>query len=172
MNRQERQALIVSLLRSATEPMRGEDLADQAQVTRQVVVHEIALLRAAGVPILSTPRGYRLSSLDYPSRERTIIAVRHTPEQTAEELYTLVDHGLAVHSVIVAHPIYGHLEGSLEIRSRIDVASFLQQVEADQASLLSSLTDGYHMHTVSFQRSKDLELARQALRRAGIAVLD
>lgn len=171
MNRQERQQLILSLLRATNEPVRGEDLAQSAHVTRQVIVHEIALMRAAGVPIVSTPQGYRWTDAGE-HETRTIIALRHTPEQTAGELYTLVDHGLVVHNVMVDHPIYGQIEGGLEIRSRVDADAFLAQIAAAGASLLSSLTDGYHMHTVSYRNPQDLDAARIALGRLRIAVME
>ncbi len=171
MNRQERQQLILSLLRSDRDPVRGDDLAQRLQVTRQVVVHEIALMRASGIPIVSTPRGYLLGE-DPRLQQETIIAVRHDPEQTVDELYTLVDHGLMVHSVIVAHPLYGHLEGSLELRSRLDVETFLSELQTGHAALLSSLTEGYHLHRVSFSERSHLERAKLALRECGVDVLD
>ncbi len=170
LERQERQHRIVSLLQDQDEPLRGDDLARQLQVTRQVVVHEIALLRAAGIPIRSTPRGYVLERNARDLHTQTVIAVRHTPAQTASELYTLVDHGLVVENVIVEHPLYGELRGALQIRSRLDVDDFLAQLAAGRAALLSTLTDGYHLHTVSYFRMDSLTKAIEALRRQSIDV--
>lgn len=172
VERQERQHLIISILNDQDEPLRGDDLARQLRVTRQVVVHEIALLRAAGTPIRSTPRGYVLERTSRESYTETVIAVRHTPAQTAQELYTLVDHGLVVDNVIVEHPLYGELRGALQLRSRLDVDDFLTQLAAGGAALLSTLTDGYHLHTVSYARADSLTKAIEALRRHSIDVVE
>lgn len=171
MNRQQRQERIAAMLQDSRQPWRGEDIAQALDVTRQVVVHEIALLRASGLPIVSTPRGYVIYG-DQPSPLRTVISVRHTADQTAEELYTLVDAGVTIENVIVEHPLYGELKGSLNLRSRLDVDTFLADVHAGGASLLSSLTDGHHLHTVSYPRVESLTYAVARLRERDITVLD
>lgn len=172
MDRQERQHQIMAILKHQREPLRGDDLARQLEVTRQVVVHEIALLRAQGMAIQSTPRGYVLERLAGDRQTQTVMAVRHTPAQTADELYTLVDHGLVVQNVIVEHPVYGELRGALQLRSRLDVDDFLTQLATGGVALLSTLTDGYHLHTVSYSRADSLMKAIAALRHRGIDVAD
>ncbi len=167
--REDRQREICRLLSDSSLPLRGEDLARRLDVTRQVVVHEIALLRASGVDIVATPRGYyidqRIGSLN-----RDVLAVRHSPEQTATELYILVDHGIVVDNVVVEHPLYGELSGSLRISSRMDVEEFLAQVASSRAALLSELTDGYHTHTVEFRERQHLDRGVKALRKQGVSV--
>ncbi|PSR21985.1 MAG: transcription repressor NadR [Sulfobacillus acidophilus] len=170
--RQERQERILQQLASQEAPLRGEDLARQLGVTRQVVVHEIALLRAAGSPIVSTPRGYYLRPIRHEVANKTVIAVRHQPEQTRDELYALVDHGLVVENVLVEHPVYGELSGGLHLRSRFDVDQFLEQVESERAMLLSTLTQGYHLHTVRYPDAQALSAAVAALRNQAIEVFD
>lgn len=165
--RRERQAYIVQVLRESTEPIRGEDLAVKCQVTRQVVVHEVALLKARGTPIVSTPRGYYLSGVP-DGMEQTVLSVHHGPEQTADELYTLVDHGIVVENVMIEHPIYGELQGALHLRSRHDVSDFLQEIARGRVALLSSLTQGDHLHTVSYHDLRQLDQAIVALEKKGI----
>ncbi len=152
--------------------MRGEDLARQLGVTRQVVVHEIALLRAGGVNIISTPRGYYLHQSRGEMDRQTVIAVRHQPDQTRDELYALIDHGLVVENVLVEHPVYGELIGGLHLRSRFDVDQFLDQVAQEHATLLSTLTQGYHLHTVRYPDAQALLAAIAALRDHLIEVFD
>lgn len=164
-----RQKRILDLLGKSAEPVRGDDLAAECHVTRQVVVHEIALLRAQGVPLVATPRGYYLAA-DSDKTHQAILSVRHTPVQTRDELYTLVDHGVIVHNVTVEHPLYGELTGTLHLRSRIDVDQFLEQVAQTRTTLLSMLTDGFHMHSVEFKQNRDLERAIDALRAQNIQV--
>ena len=169
-DREQRQERMLNLLHERREPIRGEDLALKLGVTRQVVVHEIALLRAGGHPIVATPQGYYLASTPN-NVKTTLLSVRHTPEQTPAELYTLIDHGLIVHNVTVEHPIYGELTGTLHLRSRHDVQQFLTLVAEAKISLLSELTQGYHFHTVEFESNEDVDRAIEELRAKHIEVL-
>jgi uncharacterized protein len=95
------------------------------------------------------------------------LACKHAPERTREELQTLVDHGVKVLDVVVEHPIYGELRGSLMLESRSDVDDFLAQVKNSHAALLSSLTDGVHLHTVEAARPEAIARAKGALRARG-----
>ncbi len=145
----------------------GGELARRFRVSRQCLVQDVAILRAGGEEILATPRGYRLPE-DSSHAHRAILACRHQPERTREELEILVDHGVKVLDVIVEHPLYGELRGSLMIESRADVQDFLKQVAASRASLLSSLTGGVHLHTVEASRPEMISRARAQLRQRGI----
>jgi transcriptional regulator of NAD metabolism len=134
-----RRRQIIVWMRTHGGPVRGGELAKRFRVSRQSLVQDVAILRASGEEILATPQGYRLPKR--PDRShRTILACRHAPERTEEELNILVDHGVKILDVIVEHPVYGELRGSLMIESRADVQDFLGQVSSSRASLLSSLT--------------------------------
>ena len=170
--RDDRQAKIIHDLESSIDPLSGLELALRNHVTRQVVVHDVALLRAAGYPILSTPRGYVLDHGRSAQRQQIILSVSHSPDLTGIELFVLVDHGLRVMNVQVEHPLYGELTGSLHLSSRRDVEYFLQQVERQKASLLSSLTDGHHMHTIEYDDPVRLQEAIAALKQKGISVFE
>lgn len=166
-----RQERLLALLRDRLEPVPGGEAAERLGVTRQIIVHDVALLRAAGAPIASTPRGYCWNEKT-PGLLRTVLSVRHEAAQTRAELYALVDAGLTVEDVQVEHPVYGLLTGSLQLSSRRDVDLFLQQIEGRRALLLSSLTGGQHLHTVGYRRAEDLECAVSGLRAAGVQVAD
>src|SRR5271163_3492776 len=142
-----RRRRILAWIRTHGAPIRGGELAKHFRVSRQCLVQDVAILRAGGEEIVATPRGYRLPS-GAPRAHRAILACKHAPDQTKEELQTLVDHGVKVLDVIVEHPVYGELRGSLMIESRADVDDFLEIVSASKATLLSSLTSGAHLHTV------------------------
>ncbi|NLC83886.1 MAG: HTH domain-containing protein, partial [Ruminococcaceae bacterium] len=58
MTAAERREEIATLLIGAAEPISAGTLAVQFSVSRQVIVGDIALLRAAGIDIQATPRGY------------------------------------------------------------------------------------------------------------------
>ncbi len=156
---------------SSSEPITGSELSATFGVTRQVVVHDIAILRARGLDVVSTPRGYLVHSVRETGQEY-ILSVCHTPDLTATELYTLVDYGIHVNDVQVEHPVYGELRGSLHISSRRDVDLFLKQLKESGASLLSALTEGQHMHNVEAPDERRFMEATAELRRHGIQVFD
>jgi uncharacterized protein len=161
-----RRRRIVQWMRVHGAPIRGGELAKHFRVSRQCLVQDVAILRASGEEILATPRGYRLPK--GPSHpHRAILACRHEPGRTEEELQILVDYGVKVLDVIVEHPLYGELRGSLMIESRADVQDFLAQVRTSRAALLSSLTGGVHLHTVEASRPEMISQAKARLRARG-----
>lgn len=162
----ERRRRIVKRLESSQAPLSGDELAQHFGVSRQSLVQDVAILRAAGKEILATPRGYCLSQ--GPSRaHHAVLACRHEPQQTEEELLILVDNGVKVLDVVVEHPLYGEMRGSLLIESRADVHDFMKQVRASRALLLSSLTGGVHLHTVEASRAEMIARAKTQLRARG-----
>jgi len=166
-----RQSALLDALRTQnTEPIPGQALARQLGVTRQVVVHDIALLRALGHQILSTPKGYILQTGS--TRQRTLLAVSHPPDKADVELYTLIDCGLSVVDVRVEHQIYGEITGNLYLSSRRDIDHFLAKVNDQNVPLLSSLTDGVHYHLVEYDHDQQLKEAVQQLQHSGIEVFD
>jgi uncharacterized protein len=161
-----RRRRIVAWMRSHGGPIRGGELAKHLRVSRQCLVQDVAILRASGEEIEATPRGYRLPK-EMGRRHRAILACRHAPERTEEELQILVDHGVKILDVIVEHPVYGELRGSLMLESRADVQDFLRQVVATHAAMLSSLTGGVHLHTVEASRPEMISRAKARLRARG-----
>jgi transcriptional regulator of NAD metabolism len=164
----ERRRKLTEWMRTQTGPIHGDDLARRFRVSRQCLVQDVAMLRAAGVEILSTPQGYRLPRQGTVPGYRATLACRHAPEQTEQELNILVDHGVRVLDVVVEHPLYGELRGSLTIESRADVQDFLRRLRETRATLLSSLTQGVHLHTVEAGKLKNIALAKARLLEAGI----
>jgi transcriptional regulator of NAD metabolism len=153
-------------MRAHGSPIRGGEMAEHFRVSRQCLVQDIAILRASGEEILATPRGYCLP-MGSRRAHRAILACRHEPERTEEELQILVDYGVKILDVIVEHPRYGELRGSLMIESRADVQDFLSQVRTSKAALLSSLTGGVHLHTVEASRMDLITQAKARLRARG-----
>lgn len=168
MTGKERREQILRLLHEARAPITGAEMASRFGVSRQIVVQDIALLRAKGADILATPQGYTLVAAQEPGVHRAVIAVRHDRARTADELKALVDRGLRVVDVIVEHPLYGELRGLLMIETRDDVAEFMRRLEETNAPLLSSLTDGVHLHTIEARRPEAIQRALEELRRLGI----
>lgn len=169
MTGNERREFIVQLLKKSTQPIKGQDIADQTNVSRQVIVTDMALLKTRNEPIIATNRGY-LYLHEQPEDHlfRRVIVCHHSPDRTKEELDRIVDCGVTVVDVIVEHPVYGDLTGSLRLSSRYDVEQFLLTISKHEASLLSELTDGVHLHTIEADAIEKLDAACDALRDAGI----
>lgn len=162
-----RRRQIVAWMRRQEGPVRGGELAKHFHVSRQCLVQDMAILRASGEEIMATPRGYQLPRVSG-RVHREVIACKHGPERTEEELQSLVDHGVKILDVIVEHPLYGELRGSLMLESRDDVHEFLDRVRSSHATLLSALTGGVHLHTVEASRPDVIARARADLRNRGI----
>jgi hypothetical protein len=163
---EQRRRGILAWMQSHGEPVRGGELAKRFRVSRQCLVQDVAILRAGGEQIAATPRGYHLPEQSRRAH-REILACRHAPERTQEELQILVDHGVKILDVIVEHPVYGELRGSLMLESRADVEDFLARVTSSHATLLSSLTKGVHLHTVEASRPEMIARAKAQLRARG-----
>jgi transcriptional regulator of NAD metabolism len=162
-NSVERRQRILKLLGETNTAVTGTELARRLSVSRQVIVQDVAILRAAGTDVLATPQGYVLGSQLRAAAHRTVVACRHTREQVEDELLVLVDSGVTVVDVVVEHPLYGEIRAPLWLRSRADVRAFMTQLEESQASLLSSLTRGVHLHTLEASEAAALGRAKAAL---------
>ena len=164
---EERRALLISLLKESERPLTGSELASITNVSRQVIVGDITLLKAKNEPIIATSQGYLYiqKSLHTPIYERTI-ACRHTPDRTEEELYILVDHGVTVKDVTIEHPVYGDLTASIRVSNREEVKEFMHKIKKTKSSFLLELTDGIHLHAISAQTEKALNEAEEALKNA------
>ena len=121
---QARRQAVAQALEEAVGPVSAAALAERFSVSRQIIVGDVALLRAGGTDILATPRGYLLGGRGG-GVERTVACV-HAPEEMERELNAIVDAGGEVVDVIVEHPVYGQLTGLLGVRSRYDVAEFVR----------------------------------------------
>ena len=147
MTAEKRRQAIVETLKNSTVPCNASALAKTFGVSRQVIVADVALLRAAGMEIHATPRGYLME--DVQTGEFIYrLACCHTAEEMETELNIMVDNGCTVVDVIVEHPIYGQISGRLDLSSRYDVSQFVEKLSTQDAPPLSSLTGGVHLHTL------------------------
>ena len=164
MNAEQRRSQVLACLQTAQTPLSASHLAAQMGVSRQIIVGDIALLRACGHQIFATPRGYLLQRA--PQGLRKTVACVHTREQMEQELNLLVDNGCTVLDVIVEHPVYGQLTGPLQLHNRYDVKQFIER--AKDAPPLSQLTEGIHLHTLLCPDEAAFERVQTALRQAGL----
>lgn len=159
---------IAKTIGGETDPISAGALAERFGVSRQVVVGDIALLRAEGMPILATPRGYLLPAINARGDDYVFtVACRHTGKQIAEELYAVVDEGGCVLDVTVEHPVYGQIAGQLHISSRRDADRLTEALADNHAPPLSDLTGGIHLHTIRCPDEQAAGRIREALLRQG-----
>lgn len=157
----ERRTAIVELIKSSNTPVSGTALAKQCEVSRQVIVQDIALIRAAGYDIMSTNRGYILNA---PHEVSRVFKVHHTDEQLEEELYSIVDLGGCVANVMVNHRVYGHMEADLGINSRRKAMTFIDDIKSGKSSPLKNITSNYHYHKVEADSEETLDMIEEMLK--------
>ena len=165
MTASERRQQIARLLSASQAPISATTLSQELGVSRQIIVGDIALLRAAGQEITATARGYVI-----PAQNGLLprIACIHSAGETRDELDAMVDCGCTVVDVIVEHPVYGQLTAPLHLSSRLDVDQFMKRM--DGAAPLSQLTGGVHLHTLSCPDETAYEHLLQLLRQRGFLV--
>lgn len=168
MEGKHRREKLIALLQQADAPVSGTDLAKHLGVSRQVIVQDIALLRAVDKNILSTNKGYVLHVPEQANGGvNRSFAVSHTTEQIQDELYTIVDYGGKVLDVVVEHDIYGQITVDLILCNRLDVDEFIERIEMSKSRPLKVLTDGEHWHTVEAVSEKVLDKIEEKLREKG-----
>lgn len=162
MDGKTRREQILSMLAESEGPLSGSALARRLGVSRQIIVTDIALLRAENRNIMSTARGYLLYAPSVPGCTRCFM-VSHTDEQLEDELNTIVDLGGRVLDVIIPHPIYGSIRADLILSCRQDVAAFMERLRDCRTKPLCTLTDGVHYHTVEAESEAVLDSIEKAL---------
>ena len=168
MNAVNRRENIIRTLRQAADPVSAASLASDLGVSRQIIVGDIALLRASGEKITSTPRGYVLSE---GGTSVYTLACVHGVEDTEKELNIMVDNGCKVLTVSVEHPVYGLLTGELQLANRYDVRQFVEKLQSGEVRPLSALPGGVHLHTLSCPDNECFERTRSQLEREGLLYL-
>ena len=160
MKAAERRKSIVNLLISSDSAVPGGRLSEMFGVSRQIIVQDIAVLKASGYDILSTHSGYVIQ--DTPLKER-VFKVYHTTHQTEDELSTIVELGGTVVDVFVWHKVYGKMSAPLNIFSRLHIDQFIEGVRSGKSVELMSITGGFHYHTVRAESEQILDNIEHAL---------
>ncbi len=163
-----RRRLLVEKLTQSGDPITGSDLADFFGVSRQVIVQDIAIIRAKGLPVLATSSGYLIQNNN--ARDeliKTFVSKHNGFDRMEEELLIIVDYGGKIIDVIVEHPVYGEIVGTLLISTRNEVSRFVEKVKATDSKPLASLTKGDHIHTIAVPSEKVFLLIMNELREKG-----
>lgn len=165
MRTADRRAEILKILRRADEPVAARELAAQFGVSRQVIVQDMAVIRASTPEIISTTKGYVMQQESYCAKE---FKVRHSQDKAIDELNLIVDCGGRVRNTSINHRVYGRVSVEMDIRSRQDVTEFIQALKNSRSSVLSSATSGYHYHLVEAESEDRLKMIEEKLWEAGI----
>ena len=163
MTAQQRRDAIWDTLLHSGGPVSATALANRFGVSRQLIVGDVALLRAGGAAIDATARGYVVRERREGLQKQ--VACRHQGADMEAELQIMVDNGCTVLDVIVEHPVYGQLTGALGLASRYDVRQFILRSNAAQP--LSLLTEGVHLHTLDCPDEAAFQRVREELAAAG-----
>ncbi len=169
MKAKDRRAAIASLLLVEQKAITGGTLAERFGVSRQIIVQDISHLREAGYDIISTHTGYIIKIT--PAAER-VFKVKHTTEQTEDELNCIVKNGGTVADVYVWHKVYGKIVVPLNIFSELQVKQFIEGVRSGKSVELMHITGGYHYHTVRADEEAALDRVQEALDKRGYLVND
>ena len=145
MKAEERRKQIANLLLAENRAVSGGELSERFGVSRQIIVHDISLLKANGYEILATHNGYIIQMA--PLAEK-VFKVYHTTEQTEDELSLIVELGGTVADVFVWHKAYGRMQAKLNISTKEEISRFIESVRSGKSIELMSITGGYHYHTV------------------------
>jgi hypothetical protein len=146
---------IVRLLKNAQEPITGNKLSELFNVSRQVIVQDIAVIRAMGLDIIATSNGYIIYKKDDKSVIRTIVCKHDGLDNLEEELRIIINNGGAVLDVCVNHTVYGIIKRELNLRSISDIEEFVEAITENKATPLAILTGGEHIHHIEISKEKN-----------------
>ncbi|MDY6896055.1 MAG: transcription repressor NadR [Thermotogota bacterium] len=163
MRKQERLKKILNILSTNKYSIPGQQLAEKFGVTRQVIVKDIAILKAQGYDIQSSPKGY---SMNKDNKLIKLIAVKHTPEQIEDELKTIVNCGGRVIDVSVEHPVYGELSGKIDVDTIEEVENFIAKLKTSKP--LSIINNGVHLHRIEIENEEQFNCIKRELKKRKI----
>ena len=166
IEREEREKRIIEILESSENLVSGTYLAELFDVSRQVIVQDIAILKARNIDIISTNRGYRLLSKGI----KKIIKVKHDDSEIRNELNAIVDLGASIEDVFVVHKTYGEIRVKLDIKSRRDVDLLVENINSKLSKPLKNLTDNYHYHTIIVENENIFKEVKDKLKSLGILI--
>ena len=167
MGSNERREKLLQILKKSDKPVKGSELSAELQVSRQVVVKDIALLRASGLEIIATSNGYIV--LNSVKNEFKIKCKNHKSDvELYDELQTIIDLGGKVKDVIVDHPTYGVLKADLNVATNRDLKNFMQKAATNEFKQLSLLSPDYHMHTIEVDNDDIFEEIQKELKSKNI----
>lgn len=167
MKAEKRREEILSLIGNTDNPIPANVLKERFNVSRQVIVQDIAILRANGYDITATNRGY---VLNVSVQAKRVFKCRHTFDEIVEEGMLIIEAGGKVDDVFVNHRVYGRISARLDLINRTHVEELYRSLVSGASKPLMSVTDGYHYHTVSAPDEEILNDIEKKLRNRGFLI--
>ncbi len=167
MRAEKRREEILSLIGNTDNPIPANVLKERFGVSRQVIVQDIAILRANGYDVTATSRGYFLNVKKQATR---VFKCRHTFDEMLEEGMLVIDTGGRIEDIFVNHRTYGRITARLDLSNRTHVEELHRSLFSGASKPLMSVTDGYHYHTVSADGEEILDEIEQKLRTRGFLI--
>ena len=167
MNGEQRRLCILQEIKKSQTPCSGTYLANKFGVSRQVIVQDIALLRASNHNIVSTTRGY---ICQLPKVASCVMEVEHDSEHIEDELNTIVDMGGSIVDVWVEHEVYGRIKAPLSITSRLQVQNFMKAIKNGTSIPMLNLTSKHHFHTIEAENIELLQEIQRKLKEKGYLI--
>lgn len=171
MNSKDRRKHIKELLIKNDKPQKGQQIAENLGVTRQVIVKDIAILRAEGNNIIATPDGY-MCPKELESNVKRIIAVSHEKGAIKDELECIIKFGGVIKDVIIEHPLYGEIRAMIMVKTAFDIQNFMNKLNKYDAKPLSKLTNGVHLHTIQAEDEDIMDKIINELKLKGYLITD
>lgn len=161
---------ILQKLMENDHPIKGTDLAQSFDVSRQIIVQDIALLRAQGENIIATPQGYMVPTKKDNKIKKRIVCRHDGYNEMEEELQIMIDHGATIVDVIVEHPLYGEITSMLNISHKKDLDDFMNKITKNKAKPLAKLTEGVHIHTIEIGSEENFNDMKKVLEGKGYLI--
>lgn len=169
MHGNERREKIRKDLKKSLKAIKGSAFAEKYGVSRQVIVQDIALLRAVGEQIISTADGYIYFSF-HMNKPKRVFALKHETSDINKELDTILENGGVLLNVFIDHPIYGDLVADMIIGDEEQKKAYIEKCSAVEFTPLMALTDNIHYHTVEATYEENLDKIEAALKELGFLV--
>ena len=163
-----RREQMLQMLKKQGAPISGATLAKNFSVSRQVIVQDIALMRAENHQIISTNKGYIYRTEEQKNTQpKRVFCVKHGTDQVMDEFVTVIELGGKVLDVAVEHELYGQIRVDLLIETIQDAQDFASRLVECKDNPLKVLTDDCHYHTVAAPSEKLLDLIQKELEAKG-----
>lgn len=167
MKAEDRRKEISVLLNSAVEPISANKLKEQFKVSRQVIVQDIAFLRAEGIEIISTNKGYIIDGKGVATR---VFKCRHSLDELMKEGLLIIEQGGRIEDIFVNHRVYGKIQAKLSLYNKTHVEEYYRSLVSGASKPLMVVTDGYHYHTVTAENEQILDAIESSLKNCGFLI--
>lgn len=166
MENKERRRLILQQLKAADSALTGRELALLCNVSRQIIVSDIAMLRAEGEKILATSQGYLIEQArGHEMRELPLYC--DGEKSLVRELDLIVDNGGMIRGVSVEYGPYGELSSRITLGSRRDIRRWMEHLAETRITPLSLLAGGAHHLLVEMENEEERDEICRLLKEAG-----